>query len=364
MFKDDGSDYSIRELIDEFDRLARVEGDWVKVKRQWISIKKFVQDWKRMINSVPYHIVCAIQSKAFLKGYSHVAQRMMRELNWKLGEGLGPTKQGRPDPVPSATGQTDRKGLGFKTKKERKKQEELIAIWRTNTIIYGKRKGLSLQVHTLSVKGIPSPTKESIYFREEEVRSVLYWNGGVVGIAESTFPYPKEWRLGDIDKHIDKIRVGDLTAAFTRKLVEQPTCIKTWTDKFPDIDMRGISERYSVGIITPKDFGSHYKLILHRAFFTNPHNPNASTHNCRLCGVTRESIDHVGKCPCLKPAIELFRKFDGGTNWDNVTLNLFGQDEYKRTIKPGVSLILLNLTYVSLGILPSDRTKPLRTDRV
>ena len=58
----------------------------------------------------------------------------------------------------------------------------------------------------------------------------------------------------------------------------------------------------------------------------------------------------------MKPAFEIFRKFDGGSNWDNVTLNLFGQDETKRTITPGVSLvhfivwkfILIHMTQVAL----------------
>ena len=356
MFHDDGSDYSMGELVDEIHRLARVEGDWVKMKKQWVSIRRFIQDWNRLLGCIPYHMVCAIQSKGFLKGYSHVAQRMMRKLNWRPGEGLGPQAQGRAEPVPSNIGQTDRKGLGLRTKSDRKKQKDLIAIWRENAIIYGVRQGMTLRVYALNVKGRPTLTGETLYFKEEEVRSVLYWNGGVAGIAESTFPHPKEWRLGDIDKPLDKIQVKELTAAFTRKLTTQPSCIQAWLKRFPTLDMRSISERYSVGIITPKDFGSHYKLILHRAFFTNKINPDASSPNCRLCGLVPESITHFGECPCLKPAFEIFRKLDGGNNWDNVTLNLFGQDENKRTIAPGVSLvhfivwkfIIIHMTQVAL----------------
>ena len=78
---------------------------------------------------------------------------------------------------------------------------------------------------------------------------------------------------------------------------------------------------------------------MHRAFFTNPHNPKASTTQCRLCGCERESIAHFGKCASLKPAFRLLREFDGGSRWDDEVLNLFGQSPMKGTIKPGVSLI-------------------------
>ena len=70
----------------------------------------------------------------------------------------------------------------------------------------------------------------------------------------------------------------------------------------------------------------------------------------------RESITPFGECPCLRPAFELMQKFDGGSSWDDVPLNLFGQDTTKRTIKPGISLIhftiwkfiLIHLTKLSL----------------
>ena len=107
----------------------------------------------------------------------------------------------------------------------------------------------------------------------------------MLGIAESTFPHPAEWRLDGISKDLDKIEVRDLTVAITRQRTKPPSCIDKWTEKLGDIDFRGVSERYSVGIATPKDFGSHYKLILHRHLWTNPHNPSASSDRCRLCGL-------------------------------------------------------------------------------
>ena len=87
------------------------------------------------------------------------------------------------------------------------------------------------------------------------------------------------------------------------------------------INFGTLMERYKVGLITPKDFGSHFKLILHRAMLTNPHNPEAETSSCRLCGLTRESIWHWGECEGLKPIFETLRVFDGGQRWDDLKLN-------------------------------------------
>ena len=42
---------------------------------------------------------------------------------------------------------------------------------------------------------------------------------------------------------------------------------------------------YKVGLVTPKDFGGHFKLIVHRAMLTNPHNLHAEASTCRLCAV-------------------------------------------------------------------------------
>ena len=65
----------------------------------------------------------------------------------------------------------------------------------------------------------------------------------MAGIAESFFPCPQEWRLGDIDKPLDKVTVKDLTGAFTRAVAKPPSCFKKWQGKFQGLDLRGVSER-------------------------------------------------------------------------------------------------------------------------
>ena len=128
------------------------------------------------------------------------------------------------------------------------------------------------------------------------------------------------------------------------------------------LNWRTLLSRYKLGLGTPKDFGSHFKLILHRAFLTNPHNPNANSHLCRLCKSERESIIHLGKCSWLRPVFETMRKFDHGTKWDDVKLNLLGINDMKGTPPEGTSTlhfmlwkhILIQMTMWSLKNIPPD----------
>ena len=132
--------------------------------------------------------------------------------------------------------------------------------------------------------------------------------------------------------------------------------MKAWESRVENIDWRTLLSRYKPGLATPKDFGSHFKLILHRAFFTNPHNPNASSIYCRACKTERESIAHFGKCNRLKPVFEFMRKFDEEKAWDDVRMNLFGVNDMKGIVPEGTSTLhfmlwkhtLIQLTLASL----------------
>ena len=225
------------------------------------------------------------------------------------------------------------------------------------------------------MKGRPSPTTKALLVRPEEDRATTKWGQGIAGISESFFPHPERWRLEGIDKPLDLITVKDLTRALTRQFSEPPTCFTSWPKRFEHIDLRGISERYSVGIVTPVDFGSHYKLVMHNSLLTNPHNPEAISPMCRLCGRCRESLTHFGECIKIKPIFEWLRHIDGGVRWNDQLLNLMGQHHSitrvlsplpveaspsSGIIPPGISLvhfctwkfILIHLTLASLNGQP------------
>ena len=343
LLKVDGTKYKTSELVEEIHRLARIDGDYIKVARgEWTKLKALVEDWNKCLQKVPKNLLAIAQGQTHLKGYSEVSQKLMRTLGWKPGEGLGKSKQGLAEPVSVEKGQTDRAGLGLHPRKKGKKaskKDTLIALWAPDGIKYGKSEGLYFREYRLDIKGRPQITDNLEFLQVDRVRRVLYWGSGVVGIAESTFPHPKEWRLGDLAEDLDKLTVKALTGALTRLRTKSPTCLTKWPERVPSINLYNISLRYSTGILNPTDYSSHYKLIIHRMMLTNPHNPEAASVNCRLCNEQRESILHWGECKCIKPIYELMRTFDKGPRWNDVVLNLFGQHGNGRIIDPGVSLI-------------------------
>lgn len=144
----------------------------------------------------------------------------------------------------------------------------------------------------------------------------------MVGDAETTFPHPAEWRLKGIDKPLDKVTVRDLTAAFTRQRVGAPTCKRKWEAELGQLDWRGIGQRYTAGLMTPKDFGPHYKLILHRTMRTR--GESWQRVPCCMCGAPHQRIIHWGACPGLRPVFDKLREVDGGERWDDPRLNLHG----------------------------------------
>ena len=170
---------------------------------------------------------------------------------------------------------------------------------------------LTFKLGQLTTRGNLRLTGESINPLEVELMNVLRWGNKIkIGVAESLFPHPKEWRLGNTNCPLDELTVKVLTAEFTSNLTRPPSCVSKWekvTSGSGGIDVRTMMTRYKVGLASPKDFGSHYKLIFHRGFLCNPHNPEAPTDRCRACGLMRESITHFGVCSALQPVFEIFR---------------------------------------------------------
>ena len=259
-------------------------------------------------------------------------------------------------------------GLGYSpaSKPRRKREDPYRAIEQNGKVLYGRlQKGAGATVFTectLSPKGRPLPTKRIWAVAQEETRHVLWWGGGIAGMAEAIFPHPKEWRLGDIDLPLDMITVSDLSRAFARTIASPPSCKSAWEKILGPVDWHAVANRLAVGLATPKDFGSYYMNILHRSFLTNPHNPKATTSRCRCCGIERESIEHFGKCTALKPVFELLRRFDGGPRWDDTRLNLLGIRNKGKAVPSGVSLlhmvawksILISTTVSGIKGVPFD----------
>ena len=68
-----------------------------------------------------------------------------------------------------------------------------------------------------------------------------------------------------------------------------------------------IRSLYSSPGLTPRDWASHFKLVLHRAFFVRRINSDAPNPRCRCCGRELESLAHFASCSVLG---NVWRKFD------------------------------------------------------
>ena len=215
--------------------------------------------------------------------------------------------------------------------------DPIVAVIQNGKIVYGKRKGLALIVHELDQKGIPRATEKRVHYHPQDVREVTWWREGVVGVAEATFPDPQRWRLADIDKPLDKIGVRDMTRALARQVAKEPNCKRKWEDILGEVNWQAVGKRYKQGILTPADYGSHYKCIVHRQFkLRRGEGGNA----CRLCGEHKESVQHFGKCRGLRRVFQSMRKADKGERWDDDRLNLLGL-RGRGVVKRGVSALQL-----------------------
>ena len=145
--------------------------------------------------------------------------------------------------------------------------------------------------------------------------------------------------MADIGKPLDTITVRDLTRAFVRLNAKEPTCKKAWEERLGKVPWREVSMRYTIGICTPRDFGSHYKNVLHRKMVTNSRNSAADTSLCRMCGEADESIKHIAECTCLEGVFTRLRDIDGGTDWNDSKLNLLGVYENGAVVSKGVSMV-------------------------
>ena len=348
-----------------------MEGNNVRVARGvWTTATNLLREWRIVNSAIPPFTREAARGVVEDRRYSEAARGMMKNLGWTPGTGLGPNAQGISTPVEPGVPRKGKQGLGLGPRRRKackKRTPQLKAAVIGDVPVYGMlhASDSTFEVVELTTRGLPKPMGKLIAIHLQELREPLRWGGGVVGIGERVFPHPNDWRLGDICKPLHKIEVKDLTRCFTEGISKRPNFMKAWDSRVPGLDYRTLLTRYKPGLATPKDFGSHFKLILHRAFFTNPHNPSATSENCRACRGDRESIAHFGECVTLKPMFKLMRVFDGGTAWDDVRLNLFGVNDMKGVLPEGTSTLhfmlwkhtLIQLTMNSLNGTPVNASE-------
>ena len=83
----------------------------------------------------------------------------------------------------------------------------------------------------------------------------------------------------------------------------EPTCKAAWESRIGALP-HDIGERYNTSLLTPKDWMSHYKNVLHRAMWVKGHDPIDKA--CRVCRLAQESIEHYAECEKMRPIFEAF----------------------------------------------------------
>ena len=106
-----------------------------------------------------------------------------------------------------------------------------------------------------------------------------------------------------IDAALDRITVRSLTRAFSMRTHVEPTCKAAWERRIGALP-HDIGERYNTSLLTPKDWMSHYKNVLHRAMWVKGHDPIDKA--CRVCRLAQESIEHYAECEKMRPIFEAF----------------------------------------------------------
>ena len=163
-----------------------------------------------------------------------------------------------------------------------------------------------IELVDLSPRGRPIRTGESREVDSDDlVREVVWWGDGVLGIAEATYPHPQGWTVeGASDSPtLDQLTVRILTAVFRRQGERLPTCIEAWNTRLSGlIPWQEIGQGFQGGLLTPKDYSSYFKNVLHRALLTRNRKPaEDGDTKCRCCHAAVESLSHLPDCPRLLP---------------------------------------------------------------
>ena len=87
-----------------------------------------------------------------------------------------------------------------------------------------------------------------------------------------------------------------LRRSYTKMLVDmtriEPSCLSAWEKRIGELP-KDIGERYGTGFLTPRDWASHFKNVLHRTLMVRS---ITTEEACRCCGYARENLQHFPDC--------------------------------------------------------------------
>ena len=71
-----------------------------------------------------------------------------------------------------------------------------------------------------------------------------------------------------------------------------PSCIAAWEDRIGHLPS-DIGQRYNNAMLTPRDWHSHFKNVMHRGLWTKGHDPIEAA--CRCCKLTHENLQNFAE---------------------------------------------------------------------
>ena len=329
IFKEDGTEYSDAEILSYFDlnfHQSRTGAYWILGRE--VTRATVLRNWRALTRAIPERMAEVLRNKGSTPEevwrYSREAYAIIRKMGWD-GGGIGKTGSGVSAPLAVGRPRPPGLGLGHSGTKHaapargaarwiRATQTALqptrsttatarvdtlrVVVTEDDTEVYGYPdiQKARLAVVAISMKGATRRTGEWLDVNIDHLEKVVRWEGKVMGKAAATYPHPKSWRLGTIDKDLDKVVVKDLTTAISETSRVPPSCKEAWAARLgplPD----DIGSRYNNALLSPKDWSSHFKNVLHRNMWVKSHDDNDKA--CRCCKHAYENIQHFATCEKL-----------------------------------------------------------------
>ena len=131
---------------------------------------------------------------------------------------------------------------------------------------------------------------------------MLWWGEGIRGIADASYPHPMGWTFSELRDGVtlDRMTVKQLTAAFRLEYEGQPNCIEYWAKAGLPLPLDRVGHRYSSGLLTPKDYSSHFKNITHHRILLRSVRPHNGSALCRCCRRHTENTMHLASCKKIR----------------------------------------------------------------
>ena len=279
-----------------------------------IPISKLTTQWKGNLKRIPDNLIYL--ALGYPNHYPYLDSKIVMMLkswapSWNSGKGI-PTRRepGRHDPVPHTSKPTRKQVI----EERRSRFKGFMAYPNSNLTrpmygTYDERKE-EFHEHTLTTQGRLRPTKQYYSVKPHRIRNLVFSNGGVVGFADAIYPYPDKWSFEGVSVPISRTTVKHLTYAFSAPHRDLPTCMQAWPKRLQvNVNWQVVGRLYRVRLLTPRDFMSHYKNILHRALLTRTKiNSPLASHKCRLCNRGKENFPHLITCTKISPLWDRYTK--------------------------------------------------------